>query len=86
MVTYTRPPLNVNYGPVVEEVEDEVITSSDISKNMPTTLPESLLQLPDQPEEIAPLDLSALLLDRDLFAEEFGTTPKTEEELDVSRF
>ena len=48
MVTYTRPPLNVNYGPVVEEVEDEVITSSDISKNMPTTLPESLLQLPDQ--------------------------------------
>ena len=70
-------------GFVADQEDEEVITSSDFSKNMPTTLPGSIFSLPPVPGNVAPLDLSALLIDRDAFAEEFGTPAKTKEELDA---
>ena len=78
MVDYNRAPVFEQ-----EDESEEIITSSDFSTNMPTELPADIFTLPDKPGVVPPLDLSALLLDRDVFAETFGAPQKTKEELDA---
>ena len=78
MVDYSRAPVFEQ-----EDESEEIITSSDFSNNMPTTLPSSIFDLPVKPSPVSPLDLTALLVDRQAFADEFSTTPKTKEELEA---
>ena len=67
-----------------ENDNEEVFTRSMFTNNqMPKTLPGHLFKTPEQPADLAPLDLSSLLLDRDLFAEEFSAPAKTTEELEA---
>jgi len=64
--------------------EEEVFTRSMFANNqMPKNLPGRLFKTPEKPEDLAPLDLSSLLLDRDIFAETFSAPAKTTEELEA---
>ena len=67
-----------------ENDNEEVFTRSMFTNNqMPKTLPGHLFKTPEQPADLAPLDLSSLLLDRDIFAETFAAPAKTTEELEA---
>ena len=67
-----------------EDENEEVFTRSMFTNNqMPKTLPGHLFKTPERPADLDPLDLSSLLLDRDLFAEEFAAPVKTTEELEA---
>jgi hypothetical protein len=72
------------FGPPVIDEEEEVFTRSMFANNqMPKNLPGHLFKTPERPADLAPLDLSSLLLDRDIFAETFSAPAKTTEELEA---
>ena len=69
---------------IFEDENDEVLTRSMFTNNqMPKNLPGHLFTTPEKPAALAPLDLSSLLLDRDIFAETFSAPAKTTEELEA---
>ena len=66
MVTYTDPNLEEDIFDLStdnsgSDVSNTVVTG-DINR-MPTTLPGSMLQMPDKPENIGPLDLTPANID-----------------------
>lgn len=69
---------------IFEDENEEVFTRSMFTNNqMPRQLPGHLFKTPERPADLAPLDLSSLLLDRDIFAETFSAPAKTTEELEA---
>lgn len=68
---------------IFEDENEEIVTSGDFTKQMPKTLPGSLFNTVAKPDDLDPLNLSALRVQRDAFADEFGMKAKTQEELDA---
>jgi hypothetical protein len=71
--------------PIIEDVFEENTPENTITvpptKQMPTQLPGSLFAAPERPPELPPLDVSQLLVNREIMSEMFTPDKKTAEEL-----
>jgi len=83
MATYSDPNLEEDIFNTAADPDSNVgiaVETGEINR-MPTTLPGSLLTMPQKPETLPPLDLTDAMLNMDAYATMFTQAPKTEEEL-----
>ena len=83
MTTYSDPNLEEDIFNTAADPDSNVgiaVETGEINR-MPTTLPGSLLTMPQKPETLPPLDLTDAMLNMDAYATMFTQAPKTEEEL-----